>query len=148
MAALNIDAPSARPQTAPSTYSFEVARAALGTTPAVAWTGVPDEADLCEPLQFERRRLPRKKMSGHAIAVFTSGDCAGTVVRVELVDASHTGIGVICPMAIEPGAAFTLIPEDARMPRCCGIAVRCRQHPDDSDRSIIGLRMIRSRAAA
>jgi hypothetical protein len=146
MAALNVTAPTPRQSVAPSTYSFEVARAAMGTTPVTAWSG--DDDAFAEPLHFERRRLPRKKMSGYAIAVFTSGDCVGTVVRVELVDASHTGIGVICPMPIEPGAAFTLIPEDARMPRCCGIAVRCRPHSDESDSSIIGLRMTRSRAAA
>ena len=79
------------------------------------------------PLTFERRRLPRKVMKGGGVAVFTHDHCAGTVVRVELIDGSHTGLGILSPIAIEPGTSFSLIPDHAMMPRAVGIAVRCEK---------------------
>ncbi|MBL9000360.1 MAG: hypothetical protein JNK25_04420 [Phycisphaerae bacterium] len=124
----------------PQTFAFPSGQ--LGTSPAV--TGF-DPGDAPESLPFDRRRLPRKVMSGFAMAVFTAGISAGTVVRVELIDGSHTGLGIRCPIPIEPGASFSLIPEDRMMPRQVGIAVRCEE---EGDQFHLGLRMRRNLMAA
>ncbi len=112
-----------------------------GTSPGIV--PFPDIAP--EPLRFDRRRLPRKQMAGFAMAVFSTGFAATTVARVELVDASHTGLCVKSPTPIEEGATFSIIPEDPLMPRRVGITVRCK----DADGGFhLGLRMRRDSAAA
>lgn len=124
----------------PQTYAFPAPL--TGTSPGIA---LPDLAEGPDPLPFDRRRLPRKQMSGFAMAVFTAGIAAGTVVRVELIDASHTGIGIKCPIPVEPGASFSLIPEDRMMPRQVGVAVRCEGEGEEFH---LGLRMRRNMLAA
>lgn len=109
-------------ETLPATYSFAKAASSKGVQPE--WT---QNSEKRGPIPFDRRRLPRKAMKGHAMAVFTQGFCAGSVVRVELSDASHTGLGIKSPVAVEPGTSFSLIPEHPMMPRAVGIAVRCEK---------------------
>jgi hypothetical protein len=114
----------------PETYSFEQAasRRVIG-----AHSVQPEWADHSGeqgPMTFDRRRMPRKAMKGHAMAVFTQGLCAGSVVRVELTDGSHTGLGIKSPVPVEAGTSFSLIPEHAMMPRAVGVAVRCELLPD------------------
>jgi hypothetical protein len=120
----------------PPTYSFKRAaervavlngttRLRRGLDQSGAGSTSPIHDDDRGPLTFERRRLPRKVMKGGGVAVFTQDHCAGTVVRVELVDGSHTGLGILSPVAIEPGTSFSLIPDHAMMPRAVGMAVRC-----------------------
>ena len=124
----------------PQTFAFPAPL--TGTTPGFV-SSDPDEGP--ESLPFDRRRLPRKVMSGFAMAVFTAGIYAGTVVRVELIDASHTGLGIRCPIPVEPGASFSLIPEDRMMPRQVGVAIRCE---GDGEQFHLGLRMRRNLMAA
>jgi len=126
----------------PETYSFKRAADRLGVlsgttrlrrqhNTAQLKDGLRETGDWANsasnrgPITFDRRRLPRKEMKGFAMAVFTQGACAGTVVRVELVDGSHTGLGIKCPIEITLGSSFSLIPEHPMMPRAVGLAVRC-----------------------
>jgi hypothetical protein len=76
-------------------------------------------------LPSERRKLPRRSVSGHAMAVFANGRGAGTLTRVELIDASWTGMGLKTNTPVEPGTSVSVIPEHAMSPRQVGIVVRC-----------------------
>jgi len=96
-------------------------------------------------LMFDRRRIPRRPIAGAAMAVFSSGPGAGTVARVNLLDASWTGIGVKSPIAVPPGSSCSLVPESAMWPRQVGIVVRCES---DGDGYRLGLLSRMSRAAA
>jgi len=96
-------------------------------------------------LTFDRRRTPRRTVCGGAMAVFASGHGAGTVARVELVDASWNGLGLVSPVAVEPGASVSVLPEHAMSPRQTGIVVRC----DKTDTGYrLGLQCRIQRAAA
>lgn len=97
-----------------------------------------DAGDARGPIRFDRRRLPRKVLKGGAVAVFTQAFCAGSVVRVELTDGSHTGLGVTSSVPVEPGTSFSLIPDHPMMPRVVGVAVRCQKLEDG--KFVIGLR--------
>jgi hypothetical protein len=76
-------------------------------------------------LPSERRKLPRRTVSGNAMAVFANERGAGTLARVELVDASWTGMGLKTTSPVEPGTSVSVIPEHAMSPRQVGIVVRC-----------------------
>ena len=108
----------------PATYSFPKTSRLPQSSPPVQseWADASQERG---PITFDRRRLPRKVMKGHAMAVFTQGLCAASVVRIELQDGSHTGLGIKSSVPVEPGTSFSLIPEHPMMPRAVGIAVRC-----------------------
>ena len=75
----------------------------------------------------ERRRIPRREVKGGAMAVFASGRGAGTLTRVELLDASWNGMGIKSPVMVEPGTSVSVIPEHAMSPRQVGIVVRCEK---------------------
>jgi hypothetical protein len=96
-------------------------------------------------LPSERRKLPRRTVSGHAMAVFASGRGAGTLSRVQLVDASWTGMGLKTTTPVEPGTSVSVIPEHAMSPRQVGIVVRCE--PTESGYSV-GLMCRTQRAVA
>lgn len=78
----------------------------------------------------ERRRAPRRRVSGAAMAVFATGKAAGTLTRVDLLDASYTGLGFMSPVSVEPGTSVSVIPEHAMSPRQVGIVIRCEQTDD------------------
>jgi hypothetical protein len=96
--------------------------------------------------QHDRRRAPRREMKGGAMAVFSTCLGAGTLVRVDLMDASWTGIGVRSPVAVEPGASVSIVPDDAMWPRQTGIVVRCEADEEGGYR--VGLLSRRRRAVA
>jgi hypothetical protein len=95
--------------------------------------------------RFDRRRVPRRPMNGAAMAIFSGGVGAGTLARVELIDASWTGIGVMSDAPVEIGASCSLTPESPMWPRQIGIVVRCER---DGDRYRIGLRSRTNSVAA
>jgi hypothetical protein len=97
-------------------------------------------------VQSERRKIPRRPIKGHAMAVFSGGPTVGTLTRVELVDASWLGIGVKSPVPVELGAGVSLVPEDSMWPRQTGIVVRCEEGDDGMYH--LGLRSKLNRAAA
>lgn len=76
----------------------------------------------------ERRGMPRRPVKGHAMGVFSSAPSTTKLMRVELVDASWTGIGVRSSEPLEVGTSVSLTPEDAMWPRQTGIVVRCEPH--------------------
>ncbi len=78
----------------------------------------------------ERRTTPRAKVNGQAMAVFSSESSAGSLTYVSLVDASGNGLGVISPIAVEPGTAFSMVPETGNFPRAVGVVVRCDKLDD------------------
>lgn len=97
-------------------------------------------------VQSERRKIPRRPVKGHAMAIFSGGPSVGTLTRVELLDASWLGIGVKSPVPVELGAGVSLVPEDSMWPRQTGIVVRCER--DDDGAYHLGLRSKLNRAAA
>ncbi len=123
MTALSIRGVLESDSTAPLAYIGGLPRTAGESAPQ-EWLDAGDEGG---SLRFNRRRLPRKVLKGGAVAVFTEAFCAGSVVRIELTDGSHTGLGVTSPVAIEPGTTFSLIPDHPMMPRAVGVCVRCQR---------------------
>lgn len=95
--------------------------------------------------QSDRRRVPRRPMQGGGMAVFSNGHGAGTLVRVDLIDASWVGIGVKSPVKVEPGSSVSLVPDSAMWPRQTGVVVRCEEAEDGF---IVGLLSKRSKAVA
>ncbi len=79
--------------------------------------------------QTDRRKLPRRAMTGGAMAVFSTNIGAGTLARVELLDASWTGIGIKSPIRVDPGAGVSLVPDSPMWPRQTGIVTRCEIDP-------------------
>lgn len=77
--------------------------------------------------QHDRRKLPRRPISGGAMAIFSDGPGVGSLTRVDLIDASWTGLGVRCESPVSPGACVSLVPEASMMPRQTGVVVRCDQ---------------------
>lgn len=96
-------------------------------------------------IPFERRRTPRRPVSGHAMAIFSAGKGAGQLVRVQLHDSSYTGLGVQSPMKIDPGTGVSILPEHAMSPRLVGLVVRCE--PKD-DMYFLGVQCKAAKAAA
>ena len=78
----------------------------------------------------ERRTTPRAKLCGQAMAVFSSASSAGSLTYVSLVDASSNGLGVMSPIPVEPGTAFSIVPETGNFPRAVGMVVRCEKVED------------------
>ncbi|GEM_PF-1528965 len=154
MTALLSDCASFSPACTSDTYAFPSLRSGSprGQTAAECVEADRRGSDWAQaagdsgPLTFNRRRLPRKIMKGGAMAIFTRSLCAGSVVRVELTDGSHTGLGLKSPVPVEPGTSFTLIPDQAMMPRAVGIAVRCERLEDGQ--YAVGLRTRQGAVAA
>ena len=42
------------------------------------------------------------------MAVFATGKAAGTLTRVDLLDASYTGLGFMSPVSVEPGTSVSV----------------------------------------
>ena len=105
-----------------------------------------------EPLRFvaalpsERRKVPRKKFDQPAMAVFATGLTAASLARVMITDASHTGMGFISPVMVEPGTSVSVMPEHPMWPRQTGIVVRCSAREDGT--FAVGIMTRRANAAA
>lgn len=97
-----------------------------------------------DPFRFDRRRSPRTDAQGWAMAVFCNEQGRARLARVQLIDSSRYGLGVLSPVAIEPGSAFTVHPEDPRLPATRGAVARCIT-TDHGHR--VGLHAIQSAAA-
>src|SRR5437764_1242285 len=83
-----------------------------------------------DTLAFDRRHLPRNPIGGQAMAVFSTSNGVGKLLRVELLDASWAGIGVRTQAPIPPGSSCSITPEDSMWPRQIGIVVRCEKMED------------------
>lgn len=77
-------------------------------------------------LPFERRRAPRARVAGQAMAVFSAqSHSAAGLTYVCLLDASAGGLGVLSPIEVKPGASFSLVPDTGPFPRVVGTVARC-----------------------
>ncbi|MCE7971001.1 MAG: hypothetical protein DYG93_04985 [Leptolyngbya sp. PLA2] len=90
---------------------------------------VRETIDPDAPIPFNRRTSDRGPAVGEAIATFTGPHGFAALARVRLRDRSAGGLGVRCPLAVEPGAIATLtpvqaggMPESALVVRCTGRA--------------------------
>lgn len=90
-----------------------------------------------ESLKFERRGEVRRPQSGFAMAAFFDEDGALSLTRVELLDASEGGLGLLCPVEIEPGVRFCLYSGTMALPHRSGTVARCVRRGDNF---CIGLR--------
>jgi hypothetical protein len=59
------------------------------------------------------------------MAAFYDEDGALSLTRVELVDASGAGLGLLCPVEVETGARFCLYSGATRLPHTTGVVARC-----------------------
>lgn len=87
--------------------------------------------------QLERRDGDRRPLAGAAMAAFYDDDGALSLTRVQLLDWSPRGLGLRCPMPIEPGTRFCLYTEALALPHTTGVVARCIP---DGEEFRIGLR--------
>ena len=88
-------------------------------------------------LRLERRDGEREPREGWAMAAFYDEDGALSLTQVELVDASGAGLGLWCPVEVEPGARFCLYSGATRLPHTTGVVARC---VPDEDGFRVGLK--------
>ena len=103
---------------------------ALLASPSVAFPAYLTNGELPGSLTLhaeERRRRPRMKNDGLAMAVFSEGVEAGKLTPVRVTDTSVMGLGVLSPVAVNPGSAFSLMHESGCSPRQVGMVVRCER---------------------
>jgi hypothetical protein len=101
------------------------------------------EPDLAA-LRLERRLAERRPVRGGAMAAFFDEDGALSLTRVELVDASGGGMGLRCPVAVEPGVRFSLYSGTIPLPHTTGVVARCEEEGEEFR---VGLRCDRRMAA-
>lgn len=100
----------------------------------------------CAPdsFKFDRRRSPRTDAQGWAMATFCDERGQARLARVQLIDCSRSGLGILSPVPIAAGSGFTLHPEDPRLTSVRGVVARCI--PTDNGHRI-GLHTVQSAAA-
>lgn len=77
---------------------------------------------------FDRRRGARWPAVGEPMAVFTNADGHTFLTRVELLDAGDRGVGILCPIPVEPGMSVTLHTRSLIAPQVIGVVTRCEHH--------------------
>lgn len=77
------------------------------------------------PMRLERRGSARLPASGELVATFRGADGRVGLTRVEMVDTSDGGVGLLSPVAIEPGMSVTLRDARTRQPWTDAACVRC-----------------------
>jgi hypothetical protein len=80
--------------------------------------------------ETDRRRVPRRNVNGTALAVFDGNGTLGALVRVTMLDESLGGVGVLCPVPVEIGSRFSLIPESGIGLRQIGEVMNCVFTPE------------------
>jgi hypothetical protein len=78
-----------------------------------------------QSMRFDRRTAGRAQAAGHAIATFAKPEGGTFLVRVELLDSSRAGLGVLSDTPVTPGCAFGLFPDDVSAPAYHGKVARC-----------------------
>lgn len=98
----------------------------LVTTPPFALPTQQIEPRLTFPaMRFDRRLYPRVPREGTAMAAFYDDDGAVALTRVELVDASLTGLGLRSTMPIPVGARVSVYFQNIPLAHSTGRVVRC-----------------------
>ena len=67
-----------------------------------------DPADEHAVLRFERRRVDRWRLDGHATAFVLSGDHFGHMQELQMIDYSSDGLGAVCDGPMPPGAEVSI----------------------------------------
>lgn len=93
--------------------------------------------------KLDRRTSERASRAGAAMAAFFDEDGALSLTRVELVDVSDGGLGLVCPVDVMPGVRFSLY-WGTSVPHTTGVVARCVRDGDDYR---IGLQCDRKLAA-
>src|SRR5690606_253313 len=107
-------------------------------------TGPVAFASSTDTLRIERRRGVRTPASGDLVATFRTGDGRVGLTRVELVDSSDGGLGILSDVELETGATVTLRDARTSQPWSDARAVRCLS---DGGRYRVGLQLSRRMAA-
>lgn len=97
----------------------------LCAVPADARSSAPADRDVV--YRFDRRRDDRRAAQGTRMAVFSDAAGRHLLTRVELCDASDSGVGFYSPVAVEPGMSVVL---DVRWPATggtLGTVARCER---------------------
>lgn len=77
------------------------------------------------PAQLERRSSARTRIRGGFMAAISDPEGDLFLTTAELVDASDGGLGLLCPVEIEPGSRVSLYSPRDRRPADGGTVVRC-----------------------
>ncbi len=99
------------------------------------------QSEVC--FKLNRRTSERKSRAGAAMAAFFDEDGALSLTRVELVDVSDGGLGLVCPVDVPRGVRFSLY-WGSSVPHTTGVVARC---VPDGEEFRIGLRCDRKLAA-
>jgi hypothetical protein len=83
-----------------------------------------------QSFKIDRRTSERVRRTGAAMAAFFDEDGALSLTRVELVDVSEGGMGLVCPVDVEPGVRFSLYWGTSH-PHSTGVVVRCSPEGED-----------------
>jgi hypothetical protein len=86
---------------------------------------MPPWSDQPDRLPLERRRDERSPLHGSVMGAFVDDEGAFTLTRVELLDESEAGLGLMSPVEIEPGRRFTLYAGPLHVAHDSGVVVRC-----------------------
>lgn len=80
---------------------------------------------LHDAFRFDRRGLRRVAETGSAMAAFYDEDGAISLTRVDLVDSTPRGFGIVSPVEVERGVRVCLYSGAWPMPHRSGIVTRC-----------------------
>ena len=95
------------------------------------------------PLRFEQRQSPREAARGRLTASFSDPSGQHVLTRVELADASDTGLGVYAPLPAQVGSTIAL--HDGPRAIYAGTVARCQTSLTGH---MIGLRLVAPAQAA
>jgi PilZ domain-containing protein len=90
-----------------------------------------------DSIKLERRVGDRKAQTGMAMAAFYDEDGALSLTRVRILDSSDGGMGLLCPVEVQPGVRFSLYSGTIPLPHLTGTVARCIR---DRDEFRVGLR--------
>lgn len=93
--------------------------------------------------KLNRRTSDRAPRAGAAMAAFFDEDGALSLTRVELMDVSDGGLGLLSPVGVPTGVRFSLY-WGASVPHTTGVVARCAP---DGDEYRVGLRCDQRMAA-
>lgn len=112
--------------------------------------GAIDDGGAFKVFKLDRRREARQSVGGVAMAASSAGHDPVRLTPVDLLDASHHGVGVLSPVPVEPGTTLCLYPNSpSNQPnldtRRIGLVVRCVPRAEGY---IVGVRCAAAKAAA
>ncbi len=90
------------------------------------------------PYRIERRAAERAPLEGSMMAEIIGASGHISIASVELVDESHTGLGIASPIEMAPGTTIALYPMGCGIPMLSGEIVRTRRRPGGG--YLIGIR--------